>query len=108
MADFDPFAKLEEQTPADNKPANTPLDQQLYKKRDLNQRNDQMTERPLGVTATRPRGRKIVRRGTDWFEDQLTSFCKIQLEIQEKTGKKPTIGELAREAFDDLIKKKSH
>ncbi len=51
--------------------------------------------------------RKIIRQSFDLFEDQMDCLYDIQLKEKKRTGKKPTIGELAREAFDDLVKKKS-
>jgi hypothetical protein len=49
--------------------------------------------------------RRQRRQSFDVFEDQVNALYEIQLKRAKGTAKKPLMGELAREAFDDFIKK---
>jgi|SRR5215204_437999 len=66
-------------------------------------RTDETTERP----SDRPNGKRLlVRRGFEWYEDQLAALKKLSLEEQME-GQPGSMSAMVREAVDDYLKKRS-
>ena len=81
--------------------ASRPLDQKVERPK------DRKVSRPKGQMAARPGGRKskrvVKRHGFDVYQDQIMALNKVQFELYNRRGKKPSIGELVRPALDRLI-----
>lgn len=109
---YDPFSKLGNSKKQPAATLSPQLDQRLFvskkiTKEESTKKLEPVVEKKEKIkTSERPDGR-LKRHPFDIFEDQLTGLAEIQLKIQKETGKKPTLGELVREALDNLIKKKS-
>jgi hypothetical protein len=66
-------------------------------------RSDEATVRPTD----RPTGKRLlVRRGFEWYEDQLAALKKLSLEEQME-GKDGSMSAMVREALDDYLKKRA-
>lgn len=66
-------------------------------------RNDEATARPTD----RPTGKRtLVRRGFEWYEDQLEALKRISLKEQME-GRECSMSAMVREAVDDYLKKRS-
>ena len=77
------------------------------------------TKRPPGEATTRPpdeqtprrsdratgRG-ELIRRGFDWYADQLRALKKLSLEEQME-GREGSMSAMLREALDDYLKKRA-
>ena len=73
------------------------------------QSTDRPTGRPDGVATTRPpdrpTGRRIpVRRGFEFYEDQLVALKKRSLQ-EQLDGKSGNMSQMVRDALDDYLKK---
>jgi hypothetical protein len=69
------------------------------------------TGRPPDEAANRPpdrvkRRRLLVRRGFEWYEDQLAALKRLSLQEQLE-GKEGSMSAMVREALDDYLKKRS-
>lgn len=68
--------------------------------------------RPDGEAIGRPTDRatgakrELVRRGFEWYVDQLRALKKLSLEEQLE-GKPGSMSQMVREALDDYLKKRS-
>jgi hypothetical protein len=62
-----------------------------------------MTIRPDDVPTAR---REFIRRGFEWYADQLRALKKLSLEEQME-GKPGNMSQMVREALDDYLKKKA-
>ena len=50
--------------------------------------------------------RQKVKMGFQVFKDQAITFSQLQIEEYQRTGKKPQIGDMVRQALDDYLAKK--
>ena len=87
----------EQQPPAAPTPTNRPT--------------DDATIRPSDEAATRPDDgksgrREFIRRGFEWYADQLRALKKLSLEEQLE-GKAGNMSQMVREALDDYLKKRA-
>lgn len=68
-------------------------------------------ERTFVRSSVRPDEQREIRHKTrhpfDIFQDQLQSLREIQFQREKKRGVRPTLGELAQEAFDLYISKEN-
>ena len=76
-----------------------------------NNSRDRATGRPPDEAANRPpdrvkRRRLLVRRGFEWYEDQLAALKRLSLQEQLE-GKEGSMSAMVREALDDYLKKRS-
>ncbi|MCA1841402.1 MAG: hypothetical protein LC723_13950, partial [Actinobacteria bacterium] len=78
-------------------PANRPLD--VSTTRPI----DEATIRPDDVSTGR---REFIRRGFEWYADQLRALKKLSLEEQME-GKPGNMSQMVRDALDDYLKKKA-
>lgn len=62
---------------------------------------------PARRTNGRTDERTVVRHSFDIYKDQLQALTRIQTELFDEIGRKPTMGELAQEAFDLYIASKT-
>ena len=73
---------------------------------------DRPTRRPSDEAATRPDDgqssgrREFIRRGFEWYADQLRALKKLSLEEQME-GKAGNMSQMVREALDDYLKKRA-
>ncbi|MCA1838308.1 MAG: hypothetical protein LC674_06000, partial [Actinobacteria bacterium] len=72
---------------------------------------DPSTTRPIDETTIRPDGvpsgrREFIRRGFEWYADQLRALKKLSLEEQME-GKPGNMSQMVRDALDDYLKKKT-
>ena len=72
---------------------------------------DEATARPPDEQALRrgdrPTGRReLIRRGFDWYADQLRALKKLSLEEQME-GREGSMSAMLREALDDYLKKRA-
>lgn len=51
-------------------------------------------------------GRQKIKRGFQVYRDQVLALSELQFETYRRTGKKPHIGEMVRDALDDFIARK--
>jgi hypothetical protein len=75
-----------------------------------NRRTDEATARltgePTNRPVDRPTGKRVlVRRGFEWYEDQLAALKKLSLKEQLE-GKDSSMSAMVREAIDDYLKKR--
>jgi hypothetical protein len=81
--------------------------------------NPEPTYRPPNVSTTRPIDeptirpddiptgrREFIRRGFEWYADQLRALKKLSLEEQME-GKPGNMSQMVREALDDYLKKRA-
>ena len=71
----------------------------------------QPTERPPDEAATRPSDREtgkrvLVRRGFEWYEDQLAALKRLSLREQME-GKPGSMSQMVREALDAYLLKRA-
>jgi secreted protein with Ig-like and vWFA domain len=64
---------------------------------------DQTTSKPDDDQAGR---REFIRRGFEWYADQLRALKKLSLEEQME-GKPGNMSQMVREALDDYLKKRA-
>ena len=67
--------------------------------------------RPADEVATRPDDgqngrREFIRRGFEWYADQLRALKKLSLEEQME-GKPGNMSQMVRDALDDYLKKRA-
>ena len=79
----------EQHSPAPQLPANRP--------------KDEPTARPDSVQSER---REFIRRGFEWYADQLRALKKLSLEEQME-GKPGNMSQMVRDALDDYLKKRA-
>jgi hypothetical protein len=48
----------------------------------------------------------LIRRGFEWYEDQLVALKRLSLQEQME-GRSGSMSEMVREALDEYLKKKS-
>jgi hypothetical protein len=65
--------------------------------------SDEATTRPDSVPTGR---REFIRRGFEWYADQLCALKKLSLEEQME-GKPGNMSQMVREALDDYLKKRA-
>jgi hypothetical protein len=73
--------------------------------------SDRATARPGDEPTNRPpdrvtNKRLLVRRGFEWYEDQLAALKRLSLQEQLE-GKEGSMSAMVREALDDYLKKRS-
>ena len=73
--------------------------------------NGEKTKSPLRENAERRNGengvdRMKVRQGIDVYRDQIVTLNEMQFEVYKRTGKKPRMGEMVRNALDEFIARK--
>ena len=88
----------EAHTPVSDKAAAHPTARQL----------DEQTKRPSDDATTRPDSvptgrREFIRRGFEWYADQLRALKKLSLEEQME-GKPGNMSQMVREALDEYLK----
>jgi hypothetical protein len=71
---------------------------------------DRPTARPSSDATSRPTDRPtgrrlLVRRGFEWYEDQLAALKKLSLEEQME-GRDGSMSAMVRQAVDDYLKKR--
>jgi hypothetical protein len=64
---------------------------------------DEPTYRPPDRVSNK---RLLVRRGFEWYEDQLAALKRLSLQEQME-GKEGSMSAMVREALDDYLKKRS-
>jgi hypothetical protein len=124
VTDFDPDAKVPtlkspmEGMPAIGKPPRpntqdspTPVPQVPEEKTHEQIVTDRATARPTDEPTGRPvdrvtNKRLLVRRGFEWYEDQLAALKRLSLQEQME-GKEGSMSAMVREALDDYLKKRS-
>jgi hypothetical protein len=124
VTDFDPDAKVPtlksplEGMPTIGKPSkSTPQDSPTLpreapeEKTEKQQVTDRPTARPGDEPTARPPDRVtskrlLVRRGFEWYEDQLAALKRLSLQEQME-GKEGSMSAMVREALDDYLKKRS-
>jgi len=68
---------------------------------------DRATKRPGDEATGRPGNKRVlVRRGFEWYEDQLNALKRLSIEEQLE-GKPGSMSAMVREAVDDYLKKRS-
>jgi hypothetical protein len=66
-----------------------------------------LTDEPTGRPPDRVTNRRLlVRRGFEWYEDQLSALKRLSLQEQME-GKEGSMSAMVREALDDYLKKRS-
>lgn len=65
--------------------------------------SDETTSKPANEQAGR---REFIRRGFEWYADQLRALKKLSLEEQME-GKPGNMSQMVREALDDYLKKRA-
>jgi hypothetical protein len=73
--------------------------------------SDVPAKRPADEAATRPDDaqagrREFIRRGFEWYADQLRALKKLSLEEQME-GKPGNMSQMVRDALDDYLKKRA-
>ena len=124
VTDFDPDAKVLplksplEGMPTIGKPSKvipqqspTPTREAPVEKTETQSLTDRATARPGDEPTTRPpdrvtNKRLLVRRGFEWYEDQLAALKRLSLQEQME-GKEGSMSAMVREALDDYLKKRS-
>jgi hypothetical protein len=81
------------QGPVSNKPAGRPA----------NRPPDDPTERPPDRANSRG---ELIRRGFEWYADQLRALKKLSLEDQLQ-GRSGSMSAMVRDALDEYLKKRS-
>lgn len=77
-----------------------------------NQPTGRATMRPSDVPTERPPDRsnsrgELIRRGFEWYADQLRALKKLSLEDQMQ-GRSGSMSAMVRDALDDYLRKRSH
>jgi hypothetical protein len=124
VTDFDPDAKVlplksplegmptigkpTRQIPQDSPPAPREAPEQQASTLPI---TDRATARPGDEPTNRPPGRVtnkrlLVRRGFEWYEDQLAALKRLSLQEQME-GKEGSMSAMVREALDAYLKKRS-
>jgi hypothetical protein len=124
VTDFDPEAKVPtlksplEGMPTIGKPPRlnpqefpTPPSETPEEKVEKQPLTDRATARPPGEAMNRPpdrvtNKRLLVRRGFEWYEDQLAALKRLSLQEQME-GKDGSMSAMVREALDDYLKRRS-
>ena len=124
VKDFDPDAKVPtlksplEGMPAIGKPQRVISHDSPTSPREATEENtvpppqtDRATARPTDEPTARPvdrvtNKRLLVRRGFEWYEDQLAALKRLSLHEQME-GKEGSMSAMVREALDDYLKKRS-
>jgi hypothetical protein len=95
--DGSPPPPLQEQNAAQTVPANRPGGEPTGRL------TGEATRRPVDW----PTGKRVlVRRGFEWYEDQLAALKKLSLKEQLE-GKDSSMSAMVREAIDDYLKKRA-
>src|SRR5688500_15566905 len=69
--------------------------------------SDRATARPQDEPTGRPDTKRIlVRRGFEWYEDQLNALKRLSIQEQLE-GKQGSMSAMVREALDDYLKKRT-
>jgi hypothetical protein len=69
--------------------------------------SDRPTARPQDEPTGRPDNKRIlVRRGFEWYEDQLNALKRLSIQEQLE-GKQGSMSAMVREALDDYLKKRT-
>jgi len=93
-----PVPPKEQQSPAAHTPTTRPVDEPARRP------SDDSTARP---DDTQSSGRReFIRRGFEWYADQLRALKKLSLEEQME-GKPGNMSQMVREALDDYLKKRA-
>jgi hypothetical protein len=124
VSDFDPDVKVPalksplEGMPTIGKPSKvipqespTPTREAPVEKTETQSLTDRATARPGDEATTRPpdrvtNRRLLVRRGFEWYEDQLAALKRLSLQ-EQLDGKEGSMSAMVREALDDYLKKRS-
>ena len=122
VTDFDPDAKvptlkspLEGMPTIGKPPRQIPQDSPTAQREEPEQKTststDRATARPSDEPTNRPpdrvtNKRLLVRRGFEWYEDQLAALKKLSLQEQME-GREGSMSAMVREALDDYLKKRS-
>jgi hypothetical protein len=124
VTDFDPDAKVPTLksplegmptigTPSKSTPQDTPTHprEAPEEKTEKQQVTDRATARPGDEPTNRPpdrvtNKRLLVRRGFEWYEDQLAALKRLSLQ-EQMDGKEGSMSAMVREALDDYLKKRS-
>jgi len=124
VSDFDPDVKVPtlksplEGMPTIGKPSKvipqqspTPTREAPVEKTETQSLTDRATARPGDEPTTRPpdrvtNKRLLVRRGFEWYEDQLAALKRLSLQ-EQLDGKEGSMSAMVREALDDYLKKRS-
>ena len=73
----------------------------------LHTTSDRATARPQDEPTGRPENKRIlVRRGFEWYEDQLNALKRLSIQEQLE-GKPGSMSAMVREALDEYLQKKS-
>lgn len=92
LNDPKPEAAVKPQVPASSKPAGRPA----------NRPPDDTTERPSDRSNNRG---ELIRRGFEWYADQLRALKKLSLEDQMQ-GRSGSMSAMVRDALDEYLKKR--
>jgi hypothetical protein len=124
VTDFDPDAKVPAlKSPLEGMPtigkhpkvipqgSPTPTNEVLEEKIEIQSLTDRPTGRPPDEAMNRPpdrvsNKRLLVRRGFEWYEDQLAALKRLSLQEQME-GRDGSMSAMVREALDDYLKKRS-
>jgi len=124
VKDFDPDAKVPalksplEGMPTIGKPPRaipldspTPTREVPEEKTETQSLTDRPTGRPSDEATYRPpdrvtNKRLLVRRGFEWYEDQLAALKRLSLQ-EQMDGKEGSMSAMVREALDDYLKKRT-
>jgi hypothetical protein len=120
VSDFDPNAKIPplksplEGMPTIGKPQRPTSQVSPTSEKELSRvesssqtSTDRATARPGDVPTGRPGSKRIlVRRGFEWYEDQLNALKRLSIQEQLE-GKQGSMSAMVREAVDDYLQKKS-
>jgi hypothetical protein len=124
VTDFDPDAKVPTlKSPLEGMPIigkqpktntqdfPTPVTEVPDEKPPIQTVTDRTTARPTDEPTGRPvdrvtNKRLLVRRGFEWYEDQLAALKRLSLQ-EQMDGKEGSMSAMVREALDDYLKKRS-
>jgi hypothetical protein len=125
VTDFDPDAKVPtlksplEGMPTIGKPSkSTPQDAPTLSREvseEKKEKHQELTDRPTARPGDEPTARPpdrvsnkrlLVRRGFEWYEDQLAALKRLSLQ-EQMDGKEGSMSAMVREALDDYLKKRS-
>jgi hypothetical protein len=93
LNDPKPETAAKPQVPASSKPTGRPT----------NRPPDDTTERPSDRSNNRG---ELIRRGFEWYADQLRALKKLSLEDQMQ-GRSGSMSAMVRDALDEYLKKRS-
>ena len=107
ITDFDPDAKTSSlKSPLDKMPTIINLgkkESDILSGRETARPPDEPTGRPPDRVAARG---GLIRRGFDWYADQLRALKKLSLEEQMR-GNSGSMSEMVRDALDEYLKKRA-